>query len=278
MSGHRGGGLGAFLAWLVFPAVPVVLENAYTGVLQFSFGSRGNPDPRDWGWFVWLTELGPLLGFAYLAGATLGLPDEPTERRWPRSWLSRRWFWVAVGPWAGFLVWVAIVWVVKEVAALVPDNTPAPVANPAPPPAAWTNTHPWSSAVLFWLAFAFVVATLCYGWLGFAFVAVRRARRLGTARESVRRGLAVSAAFAGSLFGGFWAVTEWWRNYFFDARIVPVLLAAVSLAALCGCGGTITYGEVRRRELFHAVLLAWTFGLALLWRWWARPRSKTPRV
>ena len=78
------------------------------------------------------------------------------------------------------------------------------------------------------------------------------------------------------LFGSFWAVTEWWRAFFFDPRVVPVLLVAVRLAAAaCGCG-PVTYGEVRRRELFHAMLLAWTFGLALLWRWWARARSGPP--
>ena len=43
-----------------------------------------------------------------------------------------------------------------------------------------------------------------------------------------------------------------------------------------GLGVTITYGEVRRRELFHAMLISWTFGLALLWRWWARPRPPGP--
>jgi hypothetical protein len=31
---------------------------------------------------------------------------------------------------------------------------------------------------------------------------------------------------------------------------------------------TVTYGEVRRRELFHAMLVAWVLGLALMWRWW----------
>lgn len=281
MTAGRFGALGSFLAWMALPAVPVVLESAYNGCLQITIGTQGSPDPHDWGWFAWVTELGPLLGFGFLAGATLALPDEPTDRRWPRSWFSRRWFWVAVGPWSGFLVWAALVRAVTAASNLIgplfPDHTPGPFASPAPRPGSWPDVHPWLSAVLFWVATAFVVATLCYGWLGFAYAAVRRARRSGTAWRSVRRGVAVAAAFAGSLFGGFWAVTQWWRAYFFDTRVFPAVLAALTLAAVCGgCGGTITYGEVRRRELFHAMLLAWTFGLALLWRWGSRPGPKPP--
>jgi hypothetical protein len=70
-------------------------------------------------------------------------------------------------------------------------------------------------------------------------------------------------------------ITEWWRTYFFDTRVVPVLLAGASLALFCGCAPTLTYGQVRRRDLFHALLIAWTFGLALLWLWWGRPRKKS---
>jgi hypothetical protein len=67
-----------------------------------------------------------------------------------------------------------------------------------------------------------------------------------------------------------------WRAYFFDPRIVRLLLVGVSLAAMSGCG-TITYGEMRRRELFHAMLVAWVLGLALMWRWWCRRRPGHPR-
>jgi hypothetical protein len=116
------------------------------------------------------------------------------------------------------------------------------------------------------------VATLAYGWVVPASAAVRRARRAGCAWRSVRRGLAAALAFVGSLFGSFWAATEAWRGFFFDPRVVPALLAAMGVGLLCGCSATVTYGEVRRRELFHAMLVAWVFGLALLWRWWGRPR------
>jgi len=46
---------------------------------------------------------------------------------------------------------------------------------------------------------------------------------------------------------------------------------------MSGCASTITYGELRRRELFHAMLIAWVLGLALMWRWWSRPRPGVPR-
>ncbi len=53
------------------------------------------------------------------------------------------------------------------------------------------------------------------------------------------------------------------------------IMSFVALGAVCGCG-PVTYGEVRRYELFHAMLLAWTVGLALIWRWWARSRPGPP--
>ena len=120
--------------------------------------------------------------------------------------------------------------------------------------------------------FAVLLAVAAYGWLVPAVAAVRRAKRLGRGWENVRRGLAWSAAFTASLFGGFWAITEGWRAFFFDPRIVQVLLAAASLTLMNGCAKTVTHGDVRRRELFHAMLMAWTFGLAVLWRWCSRKR------
>ena len=87
----------------------------------------------------------------------------------------------------------------------------------------------------------------------------------------------MAAAFVGSLFGSFWAATSMWRSYFFDARFVPLALLAVGLAVMSGCAAPITYGDMRRRELFHAMLVAWVLGLALMWRWWSRPRGGHPR-
>jgi hypothetical protein len=63
-----------------------------------------------------------------------------------------------------------------------------------------------------------------------------------------------------------------WRSYFFDSQVVPLVIVVMSVAAISGCDSTITYGELRRRELFHALLMAWVLGLALMWRWWRRPR------
>jgi hypothetical protein len=54
---------------------------------------------------------------------------------------------------------------------------------------------------------------------------------------------------------------------------MPMLVLAVSLPMTCGCAAPITYGEMRRRELFHAMLVAWVLGMALMWRWWSRRRG-----
>jgi hypothetical protein len=63
-----------------------------------------------------------------------------------------------------------------------------------------------------------------------------------------------------------------WRSYFFDPRVMPLVALALGLVLLSGCSSTITHGEMRRRELFHAMLVAWVLGLALMWRWWSRRR------
>ena len=274
--------LGEILAWMLFPAVPLLLESYYHGFLITSLIANASADPRHWGWQNWLSELGPLIGFGFLAGATLALPDEPTTRRGPRAWLGRRAFWVSVGPWAGFLAWGAAVWCLMGIAwiadSLSRPNQPVPAPPaatvPAPPVAAQET---WLSWGVGWMFIIFLVATFCYGWLVFAIAVIRRGRRLGAAWLAVRRGLVTALAFVGSLFGSFWAVTEWWRAYFFDPRIMPAILAAIGVLAISGCGNTpISYGEARRRELFEAMLLAWTVGLALIWRWWARPGSKPP--
>jgi len=128
----------------------------------------------------------------------------------------------------------------------------------------------WMSAVAFWATFIVVMATFGYGWLFVALAVVRRAKRLGQARQSIARGLAMATGFVGSLFGSFWAITEVWRSYFFDPRIVPLFLAAAGLLLASGCASTASYGEVRRRELFTAMLTAWLLGLAFAWRWWSR--------
>ena len=69
-----------------------------------------------------------------------------------------------------------------------------------------------------------VVLTLSYGWLWPAWAALRRAARIGRLRRAFYRGLSVALAFVGSLFGSFWAATSWWRSYFFDPRVVPLIV------------------------------------------------------
>jgi hypothetical protein len=262
MSRWPGAGIWAALAWLMFPLVPAVLEDVHHGIC--------NPmqnDPHQWGWVEWVVMAGPLVGFGFLAGATLGLPDDP-GRRGVRGWLSRRTVWVGVGPWVGLLVWAAAGSAVEALKRLFPSvEAPAPVQEVG---------RAWSGAA-FWAYLIGMIGLLSYGWLPLAIAAVRRAGR-GRRRGAIGRGLATAVAFVGSLFGGFWAIVESWRSFFFDTRpYVPLVLMAVGLAAMSGCAATPTYGEVRRRELFHAMLLSWTIGLALIWRWWGRPRTKPPQ-
>ena len=70
--------IGFVLAWLLFPLVPVVLEDAYYGICNFEFfeNVRFGPEPHDWDWTKWLLMLGPLVGYGFLAGATTHMPDE----------------------------------------------------------------------------------------------------------------------------------------------------------------------------------------------------------
>jgi hypothetical protein len=265
MSGEQGRGLWSALAWFVFPVIPVVLARLYHDSLWVTV------DPYVWTWPIWLIEIGPLAGFGFLAGATLRIPDEPSHRRWPWRWLSRRSLWVAVGPWSGFLVLAATLclysWLMNQLPVSIHERMNAAL-------------EPWNGGWLFW-ALGWIVTvvfwvTFTNGWLWPGFAAVRRARRIGLAISTIKRGVLVAVGFVGSLFGSFWAITQLWRDYFFDTRIVPVILLMGSLMALSGCASTVTYGEVRRRELFAALLVSWTFGLALGWRWLSRRRPKPP--
>ncbi len=262
-------GVGSALAWFVFPLVPALLGMTYRQELN-GFGRSGGPDPRDWDWAGWILMTGPLLGYGFLAGATLDLPDEPALRG-SRRWLSRRSFWVAIGPWLGFLAWSAVLLAIGFVGWAYPPSLEW--SWPALPES-WRDS--WIASVCFWLVIGLWIGAVAYGWLVVAWAALRRARRLDRLRRSLAKGLAVAVGFVGSLFGSFWAITEAWRDYFFDPRIAPSLLAASSLALMAGCANTETYGELRRRELFGAMLVAWLLGLALAWRWWSRSRPKPP--
>jgi hypothetical protein len=209
-----------------------------------------------------------LLGFGFLAGATLDLPDPlPRPRGW-RGWLSRRSLWVAVGPWTGpaWAAGIAAAWVYGP-ASLLAERFDGPPD---------TLRGTWVAAALGWAFLVGLIGVLGYAWVLPAWAVLRRAREAGPGRAwtAITRGVAVAAAFVGSLFGTFWAITEGARGFFFDPKVFPVVVAALGLVALEGCASTVTYGEVRRRELFRALLLAWVFGLALTWLWWSRPRTK----
>lgn len=255
MSRNEPGHSWSALGWFLFPLVPTFLGRLYQGV----FNSPHGPAPGEWPWSMWVLLAGPLLGYGFLAGATLGLPDDP-EARGFRSWGSRRVVWVSVGPWVGFLIGAALFAVWNVLGTLLPQ------VGEVLGRFLWR----WSGPVVE----ALVVGVLAYGWLLVAVAVIRRGRRAGACRRAIERGLAVAMAFVGSLFGSFWAITEAWRSYFFDPRIVPLLLAASSLVLSAGCTSTVTYGELRRRDLFGAMLTSWLLGLALAWRWWSRPRSK----
>jgi MFS family permease len=263
------GELGVIVGWLVFPLVPVILADIYYQICTNPFSSaRFGPDPLDWDWTMWVVMLGPLVGYGFLAGATVDLPDEfDASRRGWRSLLARRSLWVAAGPWCGFVAlglgFVVMTFLENQLPALKVISLPQ----------SWQGS--WVETAFNWFFGILLVATLAYGWLWFVWFALRRASSIGRFNRALYRGLAVALAFVGSLFGSFWATTSWWRSYFFDTRF-PLLIAAIVLTMTSGCDSPITYGELRRRELFHAMMVAWVLGLALMWRWWSRRRPRPP--
>jgi hypothetical protein len=265
--------IGLAAAWLLFPLVPVVLEDLYYQIGNLGASSRFGPDPHEWGWVDWAIMLGPLIGFSFLAGATQDIPDdlESTRGRLGRLF-ARRAIWVAIGPWCGLLFLLGCYFAFGLVAGLLDTLIPAAQPPSAEAPAPITTAR---QIVLGALMVA-GLAILAYGWLWPAWAAIRRAARTCRANRALYRGLVTVLTFLGSLFGSFWAITSVWRSYFFDSRVVPLIALGAGLAFLSGCASTMTYGQMRRRELFHAMLLAWVFGLALMWRWWSRPRRGRP--
>jgi hypothetical protein len=257
MAGRTRRELGLVLAWLAFPLVPVVLEDTYFQVVNL-----GQADPHEWGWLVWVLVLGPLVGYGFLAGATLDIPNEiaPTRRRW-RGLFARRGAWVTVGPRVGFILWAGVYFGITYLDNPIPANW----HSDWQPPLRWKET--WVYWVLSWCVPVLMVGTFAYGWLWPAWFAPRRASRIGLWGRALYDGPVTALAFVGSLFGTFWAITSAWRSYFFHPRVMPVIALTFGVAAMSGCASTVTYGEVRRRDLFHAMLVAWVLGLALMWRW-----------
>lgn len=260
------------LGWLIFPLIPVMLDDFYYQVVvnlvgPFPYG----PDPHDWEWGTWVVMLGPLLGYGFLAGATADIPDDVAElkARWRRI-AGRRAVWVAIGAWWGFLVIVAAFLALAGVQPLFSAMPEIHVAD------SWKEGR--TVAVLGWIWTVVFFGVFAYGWLWPARAALRRAGRVGLWGRALSRGLVTAMAFVGSLFGSFWAITSAWRSFFFDPRVMPMIAMAMGLVVLSGCSSTITYGEIRRRELFHAMLSAWVFGLAVIWWWSSRRRRGRPRA
>jgi hypothetical protein len=265
--------IGLAAAWLLFPLVPVLLEDLYYQIGNLGASSRFGPDPHEWGWVDWVIMLGPLIGFSFLAGATQDIPDNlgSTRGRLARLF-ARRAIWVAIGPWCGLLFLLGCYFAFGFLAGLLDTLIPAaqPPSTEAPAPITTAQQ------IAFGVLMVAVLAILAYGWLWPAWAAMRRAAKVRQAGHALYRGLVTMVAFLGSLFGSFWAITSAWRSHFFDSRVVPLIALGVGLAVLSGCASPMTYGQMRRRELFHAMLLAWVFGLALMWRWWSRPRHRQP--
>jgi hypothetical protein len=252
--------LGSAIAWMTFPIIPVVAASTYHSMVNLD-----SVDPRQWSFWKGVVLLGPLAGYGYLAGATLRLSDDALKRS-VRSLLGRRAIWLGLGPWLGFLVLGSLVLASEGV-----DRVLSLVLAPS-------RLDAWRRATSFgrlprW-AEGLLIAFLAYAWLLVAWAAGRRARRQLRLWSSIARGLVVAIGFLGSLMGGFWAATSIFRTYFFDSRVAKVILiAGVSAFLLSGCGPPPTVGDVRRRELFQAMMMAWVLGFALVWRWLARERS-----
>jgi hypothetical protein len=253
------GTLRSLILWLVFPVVPVLMWTQYYLWLNIE-----QTDPRRWTPWQSVILLGPLTGYGFLAGATVRLIDPQATGRW-FTIFARRAVWVTVGPWVGFLTWsaYALTWTgVNWVLAHTLSEQRY---------AAWLRFVSGPAQVA-WLG-ELALGGIAYGWLIVAAFAARRARRQARLARSACSGVLAAAGFLGSLLGGFWAATSILRTYFFDSRIAQVLLVAgVSIFLLSGCGPPPTVGDIRRRELFQAMAVAWIFGLALIWRWLARER------
>jgi hypothetical protein len=209
------GRLASAALWLAFPVVPLLAEDAYYSLctLEFFVDSQRGPDPYDWDAVRWVLVLGPLCGYGFLAGATWGIGDEPGGRWW-RAWRSRRSVWVGLGPWLGLLSLAAVGFAIgatqRALSAIGADRL-----------ARWDPSAAVGPEVAQWAGMTAMMACLSFGWLPVAWAALRRSGRAGRRGSSWRAGVVLAAVFVGSLFGGYWAITTAWRDYFFDATIGP---------------------------------------------------------
>ena len=186
----------------------------------------------------------------------------PTPHREDGAGSSRvRSVWVAIGPWCGVVVWVALFVTLVACAGLLDQLTFLRHWKP-PELVHWKGTRlepvlAWVSTALAWLFLVFFDVT----WsLGLALACLGRTAAGGADRPiapcvlprpvhraRIRR-LALRQFLGGHVF-----VAELFLR-FSDNAPDP---RGGCLAMTSGCASTVTYGEVRRRELFHAMLVAW---------------------
>ena len=160
--------------------------------------------------------LGPLVGYGFLAGATVDLPDDfATPRRGWRRLLARRSVWVAAGPWCGFIALGLLFLAFGILAKLMP---PLPMSDL---PQWWQRFVVRDGSPV-----GFHGAVCCNHRLCLALACVGRASAGGISSvDSIARFIVAwpwRCAFVGSLFGSFWAATSWWRSHFFDSRCTHV--------------------------------------------------------
>ncbi len=179
---YGGGGklLGEALGWLLVTMLPVALAMGYNETASLLHNGDLPPDPRDWNWAGWVVQLGPLLGFGFLAGATLRVPDPVFERRGPRRWVRKRAFWVAVGPWLGLVIGAAVFLCLRLAAWLFEPTVTTDTAPVVVEHGSTASALPaWLRETLQYVASVAAVAFFGYLWLIPAVAAVRRAKRIG---------------------------------------------------------------------------------------------------
>ena len=218
--------LGLIVAWLVFPWCRSFWKThiIISGRRTFS-NARFGPIRASGTGACGSLMLGPLLGYGFLAGATVDLPDDvgpprrggAGSRRGDRSG-SRSGHGGASGIGRGLLR-ATCFWRVSFPALTAQCRCRRSRRH-------WKGTwvesvSAWVSVAIGWILMAILTVTWSYGWLWPAWAALRRAARLGRFSRAFYRGLSVALAFVGSLFGSFWAATSLWRSYFFDPRWCP---------------------------------------------------------
>jgi hypothetical protein len=164
--------LGLIVAWLIFPLVPVILED-----FHYQFSNPRGADPRDWDWVMWVLLTGPLIGYGFPAGATADLPEElgPSRRGWRRL-VARRSVSVAVGPWWSSVILAAGICAESYLMSQFISRSIAGMQEPNSWKGTWVGSvSEWIAGALAWVFLLFLAMTWSYGWLWPAWTALRQA-------------------------------------------------------------------------------------------------------